>query len=1072
VTRDEHIDAETLAAFVDGALQEAEVTRVLSHLDHCPSCRTSVEIANQVLADESPRDAATRRPAWWLAMAAALAILLLAVPAVRIWRARQPIEKLVALAPRTERRVEPRITGGFAWAEYGGVERSSASNAADPQQLKLAGAAGELVERAARDDDAEAQHAAGVAMLLIESPSEAVTRLEKAVAHSNDPKRWSDLAAARYAVASKLGQASLYTTALAAADTALRADPNLAEARFNRALILERLGLTDEARRAWQRYLEIDASSPWASEARARLAALPESTRSSEFEQDRPSIERAAGRGDSVRDYVSRHRDRTRAFAEGQYLGEWGDALRRGDVNEAARWLRMTRGIGDALFALSGEAMPRDAVAAIDRASEPERRSIAEAHQLYRRARIAYNRGELEAANADLLRASALFDAGHDPMGLMARYYVASVRLARNDTAGARTDLERARIAADLQPAYVNLGAQVRWELGRARMLDSDWSGAADVLTDGAALFRRAGARGSGAFVEILLAQALASLGREDDAWLARTRAFAALSAEGPPAAELLAASVGSAMHDELLRGRRDAALALSGVETAVARVAAKPSVLVDALANRALLLSAGSDSAGALAAAREADGIAASNAEPALRGRMQAVADVAMGAALAESDPAAATKPLSRAIDFYAAHDLAAALPEPLLLRARCAVRMGDATAALLDLERGMSVATRHEAGAGVLDAEHALFTDAIRLALDRGDDAAAFVFAERSRGATFTLAELQQRLAGSETAVLEIVALPDELVTFAIAENDVVVGRRQRSAANVLALTNASLSEAGTDAAAALYDDVIRPVDAVLSHVRELVIVADPQLQSVPFAALYDRSGQRHLIERFTVSVASSAGSLQREASRDTAPSLVAIALPSGGAASDGLPEAEQEVREVAALYKRSESIPASEATLAALTDAARAADVVHIAGHTERLPGGGEQALLFAGARVSWKTILGAPPVQRGVVVLAACETLRPPGSVATRALSLGGAFSAAGATDVIGTLAPIGDRDARLLFGALHGRLAAGLRPAVALREAMLEAINRDKNNGGRRAWRAVALLTRRTPAPQH
>ena len=100
-----------------------------------------------------------------------------------------------------------------------------------------------------------------------------------------------------------------------------------------------------------------------------------------------------------------------------------------------------------------------------------------------------------------------------------------------------------------------------------------------------------------------------------------------------------------------------------------------------------------------------------------------------------------------------------------------------------------------------------------------------------------------------------------------------------------------------------------------------------------------------------------------------------------------------------------------------------------------------------------------------------MLAACETLRPPGSAATGALSLAGAFSAAGATDVIGTLAPIGDRDARLLFGALHRRLAKGARPAVALREVLLEAVTRDRAKGGRRAWRAIALLTRRTAAPR-
>jgi CHAT domain-containing protein len=251
--------------------------------------------------------------------------------------------------------------------------------------------------------------------------------------------------------------------------------------------------------------------------------------------------------------------------------------------------------------------------------------------------------------------------------------------------------------------------------------------------------------------------------------------------------------------------------------------------------------------------------------------------------------------------------------------------------------------------------------------------------------------------------------------------------------------------------------------------------VVVADQKLSTVPFAALYDSAHRRFLVERLAVSTASSAGSLQPDEARTAAPALAAIALPSGGTESRALPEAENEVRAVAGFYARATSIPAATATLAELRSTAAGADVVHIAGHTERQPGGGEQALLFVGAsgkieRVSWKTIVSSPAVNRGVVVLAACETLRPPPSTATRALSLGAAFSAAGASDVIGTLTPIGDRDARSLFGALHRQLASGARAAEALRAVQQEAINLEKTSGGRRAWRAVALLTRRIPAP--
>jgi len=1084
VSHDNHAacpDPDTLAAFAEGNLKRHELPPILAHLTGCVRCTAAVEAVNEDVIGEKQKSSPNIGRSWWL-MAAAIVIVMIAVPAVReLLSRRSPVARLVALAPTSARVVEPRLSGGFAWAAYAGADRAVGEKT-DTKQMKLAGAAGELVERADHDRGADAQHAAGVAMVLIEKPEDAIPRLEAAAGKSSDAQTWSDLAAARYAAASQLGRASLYPMALAAADTALRADSKLPEALFNRALILERLGLMDEAKQAWQRYLEVDPSSQWAIEARARLADLPHSTRRSQFDRERPLLEEAAARGDTsaVHKYVDAHRDRARAYAETEYLGRWGDAVQRNDAAGADRWLSIARGIGKSLGEITGESLARDAVHAIDVASPPDQKAIAAAHVLYRSARIAYSRGERDTAESDLLRAAEAFEVHHDPMALMARYYAASARLARNDTAGARGDLEQARVSADQHTTYISLGAHVRWELGRTLVFDYDWPAAVSVLSDGASMFRRSGERASEAFVEMLLAQALSSLGREDDAWLARTRAFAALSAEGEPG--LLATSVAGAMRTELAGGRREAALALSALELSIAREGSQPQLVIEALVNRALLESTGGHPADALRSARQAENIAKGTTDAAMRARNLATVAVALGGALAETNPRDAAEPLTRAIDFNAQHNLPFLLLEPLLLRSRCAARTGNPAAAMRDLERGIAIVENHPPtlggvfiGEGLLDAEHALFEDAIRLSLDHNDNAAAFAFAERSHGGRVALPVLQQKLAGSGTVVLEIAAMPDELITLAIAEDDVAVARRMRPSDALPLLANEILSESGTTAAAALYDDVIRPIDAVLAHAREVVIVPDRRLGSVPFAALYDSSLRRHLIERFAVSIASNAGSLSRDDEHAAVPSLAAITLPSGEEESVALPEAEREAREVAAVYTRAESIPPVRATLAALRSAAAVADVVHIAGHTERQPGGGEQALLFAGTpgkleRVSWKTIVAPPPMHAGVIVLAACETLRAPASAGTDALSLGGAFSAAGAADVIGTLAPIGDRDARVLFGSLHRHLVSGARPAEALRAAQLEAIATDKTDGGRRAWGAVALLTRRIPAP--
>jgi len=109
------------------------------------------------------------------------------------------------------------------------------------------------------------------------------------------------------------------------------------------------------------------------------------------------------------------------------------------------------------------------------------------------------------------------------------------------------------------------------------------------------------------------------------------------------------------------------------------------------------------------------------------------------------------------------------------------------------------------------------------------------------------------------------------------------------------------------------------------------------------------------------------------------------------------------------------------------------------------------------------ISWRRVAGRRFLSGTTVVLAACETLRRPDSQ-TFALSLGGGFLAAGASDVIGTLDAIGDQDAHRVFQAIHRRLAAGVDPADAVRSAQIDALSRNPSN--QTAWFAVSVLTNR------
>lgn len=1026
-----HIDPQVLAQLAEGRLRRAELPAVLAHVDGCDRCTAALEVANDAVNDavneeQSAKGASSNR--WWLLAAAVIAVIAAAVPLMRTMlpRAEPGMPQLVALAPRSARVLEPRLSGDFAYAAWRGPARADSSDV-DPAHLRLGGAAAEAIDRANRERSPSAQHEAGVALLLIEKPLEAVRRLEEAAARQpKDARIWCDLAAARCAAADRTGKPSLYPAALAAADRALDLEPRLAAALFNRALIVERLGLTEEARAAWQAYLVLDPSGAWAAEARSHLARLqPAQTR---FQDEQPRLERAAVSGDAatVAAVVAAHPQLARTYGETWYLGQWG-------MTGEPRFLSTARAIGDALAARSLETLLRESVRELDRADDARRMELAAAHARYYKARLAYSQQKPGEAEPELRAAARQF--GASPMALMARYYAANTRYEQGGVTAARTEI--AQLLAETGSGFRALRAQLLWQLALCTMVDADWDGALPLLTRAAAEFHDLGERAHAAFVETLLADTLGSLGRVDDEWTARIRAFTALSTDG--VGDRLPVSIGAAARLALRGGDREAALPLLRLEEAAIRRAQRDTLLADALVRLAVLRNELGDGEAALRAVREAESVAGRIADPALRGRARADVQFATANVLLLSDPRRARALLSQAIDAYRTRELPVFLPEAYLLRARAALAVGATEEAARDLDRGLASLERHRVqlaesvvGTGVLDAGHALAAERIALALDRGDVAGALVYAERARSQTLDVAALQRKLAGTRTAVLELVVLPRELVAFCVTADQVSVARTPIDRGTVAQRTDR------------WYELLLQPSERAFAGARQLLVVADPLLATVPFAALYEGAA-----------LAPSAAALQR-APFSRPRSLLAVVLPAGTRVM--LPESEREVSEAAALYETTQTLTGADATLAAFAKAVPRADVVHIAGHTSREPGAGNAALVFAsGERAAWQTIASTRFAKGSVVLLSACETLRPPPGRAARAFTLADGALAAGAAEVVGTLTPIADVDARQIFHAIHQRIARGESVANAVREVQHDLPV---------ARKSVALLTTR------
>src|SRR6185436_1815904 len=236
---------------------------------------------------------------------------------------------------------------------------------------------------------------------------------------------------------------------------------------------------------------------------------------------------------------------------------------------------------------------------------------------------------------------------------------------------------------------------------------------------------------------------------------------------------------------------------------------------------------------------------------------------------------------------------------------------RSGDFDAAAGDLESGIAVLERSRVrtgalvGTGVLNAGTALFEEAIRLSADRRDLDRVFLYAERSRAQLAfdehaprtSVRELQRTLGARDAAVLQVIVLPEELVTICVTSGDAVMETHRAGRESIERLAARSTrADEDTQSLAGLYDLVIRPIEPLLTGSRQLIVVADRPLQIVPFAALYDSSTKRYLVQRIAVAMALNASALQPLPSGPAADSLLAVTLPSG-VSNAGLPESARE-------------------------------------------------------------------------------------------------------------------------------------------------------------------------------
>ena len=1076
-------EPEVLAAYVGRGLSLSERARVDVHLASCPQCialvagvaRTVEELSAlrpDVRVTEEATSLVTRRSVAGALAAAAAVIAVLVTPAlVRPWLERD--SGLVSLVDSVgeQRSVLGRLTGGFPHAP---LDVSSAGGqdgrAAGTDRVQLT--AGRIRESFGERETPSQLHALGVSQLLAGRYDEAAQSLLAASREQPANAQYlSDVAAVQIERA-RLGlRPDDLPRALAAADRARRLDPSLKEAWFNRALAASALSLTADARSAWTEYLKRDSSSPWAAEARSRLDELAKPTRAAAWTSMEGRLQSAFD-ASAADEAVRTQTTEARSLIENTLIVNWANAVLNGGSGDTE--LDRVRVMAQAMLRVAGDALYADTVSAIDRTSGSARQALARAHKTYAEGAAAIAADNFPAASGPLATARSAFEQSGSPFARRAVLDLGAAAYFTGRADQAAATLETLLTAAQAA-GYSNIAARASWQQGLAALGQGRLADAQSKFEDTLAGFERMGDAEGVANAHNLLASLYFYLGDGATEWRHRSEALRGLSVSNNPRFKygLVVAAAASTRSNA-----PEAALPLLDAALVYANESKRTAALTDVLTQRSatkLALGRTEDAASDLAASRRELGRIT---DAQFRNRMEVAILSTESDLLRATNPQAAAAAASRAIDLVQQRGDRLRLAQLNLRLAKANIvwgRLDEAEQALargiaeFDAERSSAI---DEGRISMLDESWQLFDSAVHLAIRKNDLPRAFAMAERARARTLaesrnsrsvrSLEDVERALQPGE-AVLAFNQFEDELAIWVVKSSGTTVVMRplsRRDAERLVAQQREEirLESATANAGSKLYNELVRPLAASLQGVTRLAIVPDGPHQDTAFAALWNRSTGRFLVEDAKLTQATSVSAAvamgRRAVTVATAPLI--IAGPNSG----------NDARAIASMYANAELLDGDAATADRALSQAGQRSIVHMSARTSdsaAFPLLSRVVLADLPGRRNSGTVLGSDIAARqmpatGLVVIEQAESSGPLRSDGT--LGLTRAFIAAGVPEVLGTLPGADEETSRTLMVGFHRLVASGQTATEALSTLQRNVL---RSNGRRLgAWSALVL----------
>ncbi len=1089
---------ETLASFLDGKLDPETRRRVIEHMATCDECyAVAMHGGGDVVSRHVPERLNShlqRKRAFLAAAAVAVAVL---AGAILVSETRSKVAPdnihALAIASPTHRQFDGRLTG----FPYQPPSVATRGNDQDPiKHIEYAElyAVSARISGESRDQPTVANlHALGLAHLLLHQYDEAVTTLERALAPattneaaihaihvSREAAVVSDLSAALLTRWKVRGDPHDLKLAIEASQVAWSI-ARTPEAAWNRASALEQMHLRDDSIKAWLDYLNLDASSPWAAEAREQLKILRTHKVGNNDTLGIDELLNTPQRSDNnfLRQWPAIALANTAALS---LLPQWSDAVLNSDKTTANRiWLGICL-IADSNRTRLMDDQLKEMIADVECMNTEQRATIA---RVLHRIVGGNERASPEQQPAVLRTLTRAIGELHllnvtDTLTMRAKlaqasYYSNELTDAIHQSTEVIDEIQRRRLR------YPLLLSHALWIRGTSYSTSGLFIDALHDHQSALVIRSKMGDDSSVVGLEMNLAADYASIGDSKISWEHRLRAMAMIQRDDALRYAQLLMQAARPSIDEgffwLPKVALDRQLTLCVTHDWL-------DLRLRGLLWRADLYERHGDAHAADDNRRAALECGRQIGDDAVRAFNVTTPEYihAQFQHTHERDECAA---LLDAIRYAKQRHLQLRLVNLILALARKQLALGDVNStrvtvmrAVNEIDEERSWLTSADARTFYTDGRRSAFREAVEILWQVGAKTDAFNIAERAKARTLldllqkhtrapvVTSDLVMARLPKGVALVEFCVLKSRTLIWLINGSSVVSFERQITSEKLAACVHSFVLSTRTGSRdryeSILYEMLVAPWINAAMDIETIVIVADDELAALPFSALRERIGAPYVVERFGVCVTPSASVfLESETKRLAESGRRLIVAPD---ADRTLPASGFEAQRVREMYPKADLLIGHDATVEAFLEAARRASNIHFAGHAidnNDVPM--MSALVFAqhdarnrlyGYELASEHLPGLK-----IVVLSACDT-EPDGDRSLQGIAgLARAFIAAGARSVLATFYSVSDSSAASCGVEFQRLIAMGERPARALREVQLAMLR----SGGRvREWSAFVV----------